>query len=142
MIYTQEKDMPGEGLEARLQAAFEEAVGRQDGVRQPRGEYTSPGIWEPSADERQACCDEVNKPTPGWGWSLKKHCESSKHVAQLFGVPEAALVKRVRTFKYERNKGRRGAAITFADHKAQPSVSPLVAAHQGGPPHRQGEGQP
>jgi hypothetical protein len=121
----------GNDLEARLQAAFEEAVGRKEGTRTPRGGYIKAGLWEPHPEERRPCCDEVVEPRPGWGWSLKKHCETTKHVAQLFEVPEGALLRRVTTYMRERNKKRKegGPAILY-DNASQPRVAVGVAVAQ------------
>jgi hypothetical protein len=121
----------GEDLETRLQAAFEEAIGRKEGTRRPLGGYTNPGLWEPAPDERRACCEEVADPRPGWGWSLKRHCETTKHIAQLFGVPEGALARKVTTYIRERNKSRKagGPAILF-DQSSQPRVSAGIALQQ------------
>jgi hypothetical protein len=121
----------GDDLESRLQAAFEEAIGRKEGTRNPKGGYTHPGLWEPAADERRPCCDEVADPRPGWGWSLKRHCETTKHIAQLFGVPEGALARRVTTYIRERNRSRKqgGPTILF-DQSSQPRVAAGIALQQ------------
>lgn len=114
-----------------LQAAFEEVIGRKEGTRSPKGGYVQPGIWEPSEDERRPCCDDIRTPNGAWGWSLKKHCESTKHVAQLFGVPEGALQRRARQYFYKRNKERKegGLRVTM-DEAVRSRVAPHVAAQQ------------
>jgi len=120
-------------LEARMEAAFEEAVARKEGARSPAGGYTKPGLWEPAPEERQSCCDEVTPPHPGWGWSLKKHCESTRHVARLYGVPEGALLRRVKSYMHQRNKARKEAvaapAILFAAD-SQPRPAPATVLQQ------------
>lgn len=75
-----------------LDQAAEEYISRQRKWKTPRGTIDSNGIWRPDADERRACCDGIAVDR----YSLKKHCRTLSHVANLYGVGVYDLSARIR----------------------------------------------
>ncbi|HYE72079.1 MAG TPA: hypothetical protein VEF04_02060 [Blastocatellia bacterium] len=77
-------------MHPHIQAAFDyEAL--QIRTRHPEGEFDSKQRWFPSRSERRHCCESVRTPSAKWPYSLMKHCRSSKHVAEKYGITEREL---------------------------------------------------
>jgi hypothetical protein len=75
-----------------LQTALKCLVERRYGHNLPKGTRNPDGVWIPIPTERQNCCVRLALISPQWPDVALVHCYSITHVANLFGVPRAALV--------------------------------------------------
>lgn len=92
---------------ATLEKAAEEYRKRKSRGKHPDGQFDGGGRWYPSAPERQDCCSRIRQPSRSYPYSLMVHCRTARHVAQLYGVPEAELrSKLVRKQAPEREGGK------------------------------------
>jgi nicotinamide-nucleotide amidase len=81
----------GEVTPARLKAAVDEYLARQNRSRNPLGHSDSGGRWLPAPGEWQACCDEVRAPSRAFPVGLLNHCRTIAHVSRLLGVDTVVL---------------------------------------------------
>ena len=61
-------------------------------IDHPAGGFDLAGHWYPSDKELQPCCQKPPKPTRANPYSILVHCLSAEHVAQPFGIDDAATV--------------------------------------------------
>lgn len=47
----------------------------------PSGKTDNGGRWYPSTGEKRECCNLIREPSRAFPWSLYKHCNSVKHIA-------------------------------------------------------------
>jgi len=76
----------------RLKQAAAEYIARQH-TKHPDGRSDNGGRWWPSDAEWQECCNKIRTPSRAWPWSLYKHCHTYGHIAHLFNVKKADLMK-------------------------------------------------
>ncbi len=80
-----------------LERAAEEFEGRQQHTRQPIGYYQGGQRWWPDETrERRWCCSGLREPSYSWPNSLRNHCRTLAHVAEVFQVLPEDLRRRVR----------------------------------------------
>jgi hypothetical protein len=79
----------GKDIEARLREATAVAIAREQREACPEGEWRD-RLWYPSPEERRVCCEKIH-PCEANRQALESHCRTQAHVAQLYGVPLAAL---------------------------------------------------
>ena len=100
-VTTKKKGQPaatgnGAADAALLQEAALELYARRKQGKTIPGEFERVGsrnLWKPTAAERRKCCDAVQKPTAKVPHTLLQHCRSVLHVANLYGVEQALLLK-------------------------------------------------
>lgn len=63
-----------------------EYVAREAGISRPRGGCDRAGRWYPDADEEASCCRSIRLPSRRFPNSLFRHCLTTRHVAELYGV--------------------------------------------------------
>ena len=86
-----------EAQRAALERAAEEYESRQRHTRQPVGHYQGGQRWWPDEkSERRSCCVGLREPSYGWPSSLRNHCRTLSHVAELFDVAAADLRRLVK----------------------------------------------
>ena len=73
-----------------VERAAEKYLRRKARIEHPSGKWDGKR-WEPSEDERRACCDCIRAPSRAYPWSLMLHCRTVTHIARLCDVDEAAL---------------------------------------------------
>jgi transcription initiation factor TFIIIB Brf1 subunit/transcription initiation factor TFIIB len=71
-------------------------INRRDRDEHPSGEFDKKKRWYPKPDERRECCNHIRSPSSMYPYSLLVHCRSIKHIAQLCGVDEVKLRRRIR----------------------------------------------
>ena len=81
----------GDVAPARLEAAVDEYLARQNRLRKPFGHYDSAGRWLPATGEWQVCCQEIRAPSRAFPLGLLNHCRTIAHVSRLLGVDTIAL---------------------------------------------------
>jgi len=96
-----------DNIAVHLEVAAREYLARQDRRSDPVGGFEPNGTWFPAPSERRDCCDEVRWPSRRWPWSLMEHCRSAKHVAALYNVSRADLLRVAR--RIEEEEGSDGA---------------------------------
>ncbi len=85
--------------DGRLRLALDEFLSRAARRSHPEGEWQE-GLWRPSPQERQACCDAI-RPSTANRQALESHCRSQAHVAALFGVDPVDLKTAIREERKE-----------------------------------------
>jgi len=65
----------------------------------PKGKTDNGGRWYPAESERCPCCNRGRSPSRAWPWSLMTHCRTALHVANLYGVKKADLLKEARKLR-------------------------------------------
>ena len=82
---------------AALECAANEFEARQRHTRHPIGHYEGGRRWWPDPDsERRVCCIGLREPSYAWPNSLRDHCRTLGHVAELFGVLAVDLQRHVK----------------------------------------------
>jgi hypothetical protein len=79
--------------------AAREYLDRRDRNTHPTGKFDGGGRWTPSETERQDCCSHIRAPSRTWPFSLLPHCRSAVHIANLFGVDRAELLRCARAIE-------------------------------------------
>lgn len=82
--------------ETQLQRAAQAYLERKAGKSYPAGQHDGVGRWYPNSAECQPCCAQIRAPSRAWSRTLKLHCCSAAHVAQLFNVDELELKRAAR----------------------------------------------
>ncbi|MHB1872037.1 MAG: hypothetical protein ACYCT1_14455 [Steroidobacteraceae bacterium] len=87
----------GNAYEAAVTRAAEEYQGRQAHIRHPVGSYEGGQRWWPDEErERRCCCVGLRAPSHSWPYSLRNHCRTLGHIAELFDVLPQDLRRRVK----------------------------------------------
>ncbi len=103
-----EEQCTEERLRMAATAYGERCFGRSDATKPPDGDVDEDGAWWPSESERRPCCDDVRQPSAANKFSLKYHCATQKHLANLFDVDPLELQRELRRQrKAERTGWRR-----------------------------------
>lgn len=61
---------------------------RKTGKEKPKGKLDTRKIWWPDRDEEQKCCRKLAHPKERWPFSLRDHCCTAGHIANMFEVEE------------------------------------------------------
>jgi hypothetical protein len=64
----------------------------------PHGHYTGKyglSVWMPNPIEVMDCCRHLKLPSPKAPWAFKVHCNSIRHVAQIWNIDPKALKARI-----------------------------------------------
>jgi hypothetical protein len=95
----------------KLEEAYTEWRGRQDGTREPRGYTAHSGKWWPYSDpgreghdEWKDCCHSVDAPTTKIPHTLWDHCKTLEHVAALYGLGLNEIAQLYRRYRDQEEK--------------------------------------
>ena len=75
----------------RLNAAVVCYLDRQSRYAHPFGKFDKARGWQPDEGERRECCNSVRTPSRVRPYTLKQHCRTMQHIAQLYDVDLRAL---------------------------------------------------
>jgi hypothetical protein len=76
-----------------LQLAAQTYVDRRTRRRHPAGRFDTAGRWYPNGAEQTSECAAIRPPSRAYPYSLMLHCRTAAHVAALYGVERAALLR-------------------------------------------------